>query len=175
MLSERGKGFKIALNSLNVGRIKLAAACLDASRRTLTESVRYANERIQFKQPISNFGAIKYKLAEQTIKTYALESAVFRVSNLMQEMRDTLKEQGKSYSDGLLESAEEYAIECALLKVAGSEVLDYVVDEGVQIHGGYGFVKEFHVERLMRDAKITQIYEGTSEIQKIVISRSLLK
>ncbi|MFT6936589.1 MAG: alkylation response protein AidB-like acyl-CoA dehydrogenase, partial [Saprospiraceae bacterium] len=175
VLGEIGKGHLIAFNILNVGRFKLGALCAGGMKQAITESVKYANDRIQFKQPISNFGAIKYKLAEQVIKTYTLESAVLRVSNLMQKMRNDLKEQGVSYSDSLLQSAEEYAIECGLLKVLGSENLDYVVDEMVQIHGGNGFSEEYAAAPSYRDARINRIYEGTNEINRMLMVNMLLK
>jgi alkylation response protein AidB-like acyl-CoA dehydrogenase len=175
VLGEVGKGHLIAFNVLNVGRFKLGALCVGGMKDSISGATQYANERVQFKQPIANFGAIQYKLAEQTIKTYALESAVYRVSNLMQEMRATLKEQGKSYSDALLESAEEYAIECGLLKILGSEGLDYVVDESIQIHGGNGFSEEYKAARSYRDARINRIYEGTNEINRILMVNMLLR
>lgn len=175
VLGEVGKGHLIAFNVLNVGRFKLGALCVGGMKDSISGATQYANERVQFKQPIANFGAIQYKLAEQTIKTYALESAVYRVSNLMQEMRATLKEQGKSYSDALLESAEEYAIECGLLKILGSEGLDYVVDESVQIHGGNGFSEEYKAARSYRDARINRIYEGTNEINRMLMVNMLLR
>ena len=175
VLGEVGKGHLIAFNVLNVGRFKLGALCVGGMKDSISGATQYANERVQFKQPIANFGAIQYKLAEQTIKTYALESTVYRVSNLMQEMRATLKEQGKSYSDALLESAEEYAIECGLLKILGSEGLDYVVDESVQIHGGNGFSEEYKAARSYRDARINRIYEGTNEINRMLMVNMLLR
>lgn len=175
ILGEIGKGHLIAFNVLNVGRFKLAALCVGGMKDAIDGAVRYANERVQFKQSIANFGAIQHKLAEQAIKTFTLESAVYRVSSLMQEMRETLKEQGKSYSDALLESAEEYAIECGLLKVLGSETLDFVVDESVQIHGGNGFSEEYRAASAYRDARINRIYEGTNEINRMLMVNMLLR
>jgi alkylation response protein AidB-like acyl-CoA dehydrogenase len=175
ILGEIGKGHLIAFNVLNVGRFKLAALCVGGMKDSIDTAVRYANERVQFKQPIASFGAIQHKLAEQAIKTYTLESTVYRVSSLMQEMRRTLKEQGKSYSDALLESAEEYAIECGLLKVLGSETLDFVVDESVQIHGGNGFSEEYRAASAYRDARINRIYEGTNEINRMLMVNMLLR
>ena len=175
VLGEIGRGHLIAFNVLNVGRFKLGALCAGGMKEAVTESVKYASARVQFKQPIANFGAIQYKLAEQVIKTYALESAVLRVSNLMQEMRNDLKEEGFSYSESLLESAEEYAIECGLLKVLGSESLDYVVDEMVQIYGGNGFSEEYNAATSYRDARINRIYEGTNEINRMLMVNMLLK
>ena len=175
ILGEIGKGHLIAFNVLNVGRFKLAALCVGGMKDAIDGAVRYANERVQFKQSIANFGAIQHKLAEQAIKTFTLESAVYRVSSLMQEMRETLKKQGKSYSDALLESAEEYAIECGLLKVLGSETLDFVVDESVQIHGGNGFSEEYRAASAYRDARINRIYEGTNEINRMLMVNMLLR
>jgi alkylation response protein AidB-like acyl-CoA dehydrogenase len=175
VLGEVGKGHLIAFNVLNVGRFKLGALCAGGMKQAVTETVKYANARVQFKQPIANFGAIQHKLAEQVIKTYTLESATLRISNLMQEMRNDLKEQGMSYSESLLESAEEYAIECGLLKVLGSENLDYVVDEMVQIYGGNGFSEEYNAASSYRDARINRIYEGTNEINRMLMVNMLLK
>jgi alkylation response protein AidB-like acyl-CoA dehydrogenase len=175
VLGDIGKGHLIAFNVLNIGRFKLGALCVGGMKMAITKSVQYANDRIQFKQPISNFGAIKFKLAEQAIKTFVLESTVFRVSDLMQQVRNDLKEQGMSYSDALLESAEEYAIECGLIKVLGSENLDYVVDEMVQIHGGNGFSEEYPAAVSYRDARINRIYEGTNEINRMLMVNMLLK
>ncbi len=175
MLSKRGKGFKIALNSLNVGRIKLAAACLDASRRIITESVKYANERIQFKTPIAQFGAIKYKIAEMSARTFASDAGAYRAAKDIQNYIDALVADGKSLQEAELESFSEYAIEAAILKVYASETSQYVSDEGIQIFGGMGFSKDTPMESSWRDARITRIYEGTNEINRLLTVGMLLK
>lgn len=175
MLGGRGDGFKIALNSLNVGRIKLASGCLDAQRRVITEAVKYANERIQFKTPIAQFGAIKYKLAEMSTKIYTSESATYRAGKDIQNKIDALLAEGKAHQDAELEGVEEFAIECALLKVYVSEAVQYTSDEGIQIFGGMGFSKDTPMESAWRDARIPRIYEGTNEINRLLTVGMLLK
>jgi len=175
MLSERGNGFKIAMNALNVGRIKLAAACLDAQRRVITNSVKYANERVQFKTPISQFGAIKYKLAEMATNCFVGESASYRTAKNIEDRIAIRIAEGNSHQEAELKGVEEYAIECSILKVAVSEDIQNCADEGIQIFGGMGFSEDTPMEAAWRDARIARIYEGTNEIMRLIIARHLLR
>ena len=175
MLGGRGDGFKIAMNSLNVGRIKLAAACLDSQRRIINTAVNYAKERQQFKTPIADFGAIKVKLAEMAASAYAGESATYRASKDIEDRIAMREASGNTHQEAELKGVEEYAIECSILKVAVSEDVQNCADEGIQIFGGMGFSEETPMESAWRDARIARIYEGTNEINRMLSVGMLVK
>jgi len=175
MLSERGNGFKIAMNALNVGRIKLGAACLDAQRRVTSGAVKYANERIQFNTPISNFGAIRSKIAEMATSCYAGESASYRAAKSVEDRIEARVAEGVSHQEAELKGVEEFAIECSILKVAISEDVQNCADEGIQIFGGMGFSEDTPMESAWRDARIARIYEGTNEINRMLSVGMLVK
>ncbi|WP_125720191.1 acyl-CoA dehydrogenase family protein [Flavobacterium ustbae] len=175
MLSERGNGFKIAMNALNVGRIKLAAACLDAQRRVTSGAVKYANERIQFNTSISSFGAIRSKLAEMATSAYAGESASYRAAKDIEDRIAAREAEGTSHQEAELKGVEEYAIECSILKVAVSEDVQNCSDEGIQVFGGMGFSEDTPMESAWRDARIARIYEGTNEINRMLSVGMLIK
>ena len=175
MLSQRGSGFKIAMNALNVGRIKLAGACLDSQRRVTSFATQYANERRQFDKPIAEFGAIKAKIAEMASNTFVGESATYRASKNIEDRIALRVAAGNSHQEAELKGVEEYAIECSILKVALSEDLQNCADEGIQIFGGMGFSEDTPMEAAWRDARIARIYEGTNEINRMLSVGMLVK
>lgn len=175
LLSTRQNGFKIAVNILNIGRIKLAAAAAGGSKQVITKAINYSNERNQFGRPISKYGAIRYKLAEMAIKVFATESATYRASQNIEDRIEAYRAEGMEAAQAELKGVEQFAIECAMMKVHGSETLDYVVDEGVQVYGGMGFSAEAPMDRAYRDARINRIFEGTNEINRMLTVDMILK
>ncbi|SDP44327.1 acyl-CoA dehydrogenase family protein [Desulforhopalus singaporensis] len=175
LLGEKGKGHKIAFNVLNIGRLKLGASTLGGSKKALKEGIKYANERKQFNTPISRFGAIGEKIADLTAHIFASESVVYRAAGIIDDRLARVEKTSANYYDEYLVGIEEYAVECAIPKVFCSDVLARVVDEVVQIHGGYGFVQDYPAERFYRDERINRIFEGTNEINRLIIPGMILR
>jgi Acyl-CoA dehydrogenase, C-terminal domain len=175
VLGEIGRGHIIAFNILNIGRVKLGAACVGGCKEILAATIRYANQRKAFGKPIADFGLIQHKLAEMAIRLYAIESVAYRTSGLIDQRRGDLSWEDPAAARQALAAIEEYAVECSITKVYASEALDYIVDEGVQVHGGYGFHQDYAVERCYRDSRVNRIFEGTNEINRLLTTGMLLK
>ncbi len=175
VLGEVGAGHRVAFNILNVGRLKLAAGCLGGMKAAMAETIPYAKQRQQFGRAIASFGMIQHKIAEMTIRTYVLESLVYRAAGMIETRLETLDRNTQDYDAQVIKGIEEYAVECSIGKVFGSEMLDFVVDEMVQIYGGYGFIEEFPAAKAYRDARINRIFEGTNEINRLIIPDTLMR
>jgi alkylation response protein AidB-like acyl-CoA dehydrogenase len=175
VLGEVGAGHRVAFNILNIGRLKLGAGCLGGMKLVMAHAIPYAKQRQQFGRPIASFGLIQQKIADMTLKTYAVESLIYRTAGLIETRLDQLDPSTEDYDVQVIKSIEEYAVECAVAKIFGSEMLDFAVDEMVQIYGGYGFIEDFPAARAYRDARINRIFEGTNEINRLLIPDTLLR